>query len=96
MTTLTDPVHIEVPASTPVQPAATLDPPRRPDGPRTTPRRSRRFTNRTSAAAPSYASRRACGNRANSTQVRSPILSGEEHARGSPPSSVPPLVAGKA
>ena len=28
MTTLTDPVHIEVPARTPIQPAAPLDPPR--------------------------------------------------------------------
>jgi hypothetical protein len=28
MTTLTDPVHVEVPANTPVEPAAPLDPPR--------------------------------------------------------------------
>jgi hypothetical protein len=56
MTTLTDPVHVEVPASTPIQPAAPIDPPPRPKEPRTTPRRSQRFTVRTSAAAHSYAS----------------------------------------
>lgn len=56
MTTLTDPVHLEVPASTPVRPAAPLDAPRRPKEPRTTPRRSRRFTVRTSTAAHSYRS----------------------------------------
>ena len=53
MTTLTDPVHVQVPAQAPVQPAAPLDPPRATEETR---RRSRRFTLRTSVATESYAS----------------------------------------
>ena len=56
MTTLTDPVRVEVPASTPVEPAAPIDPPQRPREPRIPRRRSARFTVRTSAAAHSYPS----------------------------------------
>ena len=55
MTTLTDPVHIEVPPRTPAEPGAPLDPPREDD--RNTPRRrSRRFTVRSNAAVLSYSS----------------------------------------
>ena len=54
MTTLTDPVHVEVPAQAPVQPAAPLDPPR--EEPRDARRRSQRFTVRTGTADRSYAS----------------------------------------
>ena len=56
MTTLTDPVRVEVPASTPVEPAAPIDPPQRPREPRIPRRRSARFTVRTSTAAHSYPS----------------------------------------
>ena len=56
MTTLTDPVHVEVPAQAPVQPAAPLDPPRVIEEPRRAHRRSQRFTLRTSTATQSYAS----------------------------------------
>lgn len=54
MTTLTDPV--DVPAQTPVQPAAPLDPPRVTEEPRKARRRRQRFTLRTSTATHSYAS----------------------------------------
>jgi hypothetical protein len=53
MTTLTDPVHVQVPAHAPVQPAAPLDPPRATEETR---RRSRRFTLRTSGDTQSYPS----------------------------------------
>ena len=56
MTTLTDPVHVDVPAQTPVQPAAPLDPSRVTVEPRKARRRSQRFTLRTSTATHSYAS----------------------------------------
>jgi hypothetical protein len=56
MTTLTDPVHVQVPVQAPVQPVAPLDPPRVTEEPRTERRRSRRFTLRTSTDVHSYAS----------------------------------------
>jgi hypothetical protein len=56
LTTLTDPVHVEVPAQAPVQPAAPFDPPRALEEPRRARRRSQRFTLRTSTATYFYAS----------------------------------------
>ena len=56
MTTLTDPVYVEVPAQAPVQPAAPFDPPRVTEVPRRARRRSQRFTLRTSTATHSYPS----------------------------------------
>jgi hypothetical protein len=56
MTTLTDPVNVQVPTHAPVEPAAPLDPRRAIEEPRKAGRRSRRFTLRTSIATESYAS----------------------------------------
>jgi hypothetical protein len=56
MTTLTDPVPVEVPEPAPVRPAALPDPPRVSERPPKTRRRSQRFTVRTSTNARSYAS----------------------------------------
>ena len=42
MTTLTDPVHVDIPERTAVQPTAPLDPPREAEQPTATDRRSDR------------------------------------------------------
>jgi hypothetical protein len=56
MTTLTDPVHVQAPAPTPIQPVALVVPPAATENPGRTPRRSRTFTVRTSTEATSYRS----------------------------------------
>lgn len=48
MTILTDPVHVEVPGRTPVQPSEPLDPPRDAEVPAKSRRRSQGFTVRSS------------------------------------------------